>query len=243
MKLRFIDLSSPDLSGSDRYRLCLVFYDLIYKQAFPIADEAEDPSIWLSLLTENPPSPKPELHIVLAVAETDGEEEVVRSSILGGLIYEFYRASEAMLITYLCVAPDTRRKGIAKSLLRRAVDDLKNERGGSIPVFAEAEDPKRREVNSDRLNARIRLTILKHLGFRKIPIRYQQPALAPGKFPVNDLVLLLFTGGQEAGVEPTVLRRFMREFYASLNARLDEPRMFGGRDDDPIPAIPLGESE
>jgi GNAT superfamily N-acetyltransferase len=229
MAFRAFELSDPALPDDVRQRVCLQYYDRIYKAAFPIADEAEDPNIWLRLMRERPPAPQPMLRILLATPEGRLPQDE-SSAILAGIHFEFYRNSGAALVTYLCVRPDMRRHGIAAFLLGRAVETMRSDAGSaSAPLFAEAENPDSFSEPSIRGAASRRLAVLSRLGFREIPIRYRQPALAPGKRPVDHLKFLVWSAEGPAGVKLSTLRAFMREFYSALNAgEPDETRMFGG---------------
>jgi GNAT superfamily N-acetyltransferase len=239
--MRSLDLSAPTLSEDARQRLCWLFYNAIYRQAFPVADETEDPTIWLPLMTATVPPTKPQVHLVLAVTGNGNALDADASSILGGIIYEYYRSSKAALITYLCIAPNMRGKGVARFLVGQAIDDVRRA-NGPLPVFAEAEDPALLQSVVDGRLADTRLSVLSHLGFREIPIRYRQPALGPAKRPVENLKFLLFTAGRPASIDLSRLVEFMHEFYFSLNAQLDERRMFGGIRGKKIMTIPLGKN-
>jgi GNAT superfamily N-acetyltransferase len=240
MSLHTLDLGASTVSPGTRERLCRLYYDLIYRPAFPIADEAEDPTIWLPLMAGEPAWPKSQVHIVVATVGTSRPEEIEAASLVGGIHYEHFRESGAALITYLCVRGDRRRQGVATLLVTDAIADIRRTHG-LIPVFAEAEDPDRLADRETRPAACVRLIILGRLGFREIPIRYPQPALGPGKRPVDHLKFLLFAGGQSATLKLSLLRAFMREFYASLDADLDEAAMFGGLTAADVPTLAMGQ--
>jgi len=238
-----LDLRDRALGDAIRTRLCWLYYDTIYQAAFPVADEAEDPTVWLPLLSSTPPLPAPIVHVLLAVADARPPQEIDSSSLLGGLIFEYFRTSQTALATYLCTRPDLREHGVARFLLARALDALRSEAGPlPVPLFAEAEEPGKQTDPAVRQIAIERLPILARLGFRKIPIRYRQPALGPGKQPLDNLSFLLFTDGKPATISSSVLRAFMREFYAGLKAGPpDEDWMFGGLAGEDIFTLPLDE--
>jgi GNAT superfamily N-acetyltransferase len=241
MKLHAIDLRDAALSHSLRSRLCWLYFDEVYEPAFPIEDEAEDPTVWLPLLAnESEPSGRI-VHAILAIGDDRSPQQIDASSLLGGLILEYYPISKAALATYLCVKPEMRRHGVAKFLLARAVCTLSTHAEASVvPLFAEAENPGEQADAAAQDLAWRRLTILAHLGFRKVPIKYQQPALGPGKRPLETLEFLAYTGGPPTSVDLYVLRGFMREFYASLGARPpDERRMFGDLTAESMPTLSL----
>jgi len=227
--LHIIHLLNEGLPDAERERLCRLFYDTVYKDAFPIADEAEDPSVWLPLLRRIPPEPSPILHVALAIADDRRPDEVDARSLLGGIVFEYFRRSKAALVTYICVRADVRKRGIGRFLLDYAVDHLRAHSAGvEVPLFAEAEDPDRQEDGASRDIARRRLPVLRKLGFREIPIRYRQPSLGPGKEPLDTLKFLLYAPNGPATIGVSVVREFMREFYEGLDAgHPDEVRMFG----------------
>ncbi len=241
MDLHAIDLRDAGLSDALRAHLCWLYYVELYKPAFPIADEAEDPTIWLPLLADKSPHSSLIIHILLATGDGRSPQEIEASSLLGGMIFEYYPVSKTALATYLCVRPKMRGHGIAKFLLARTLEILGTPAEAStVPLFAEAENPRDQPDEATQDLACRRLRILAHLGFRKLPIRYQQPALGPGKRPLETLEFLAFTGGAPASVSLSVLRSFMREFYASLRAGPpDEQRMFGDAAPESLPTLSL----
>ena len=240
MKLRAVDLRDPALTGALRERLCWLYYDEIYRAAFPIADEAEDPSIWLPLIADTQPPPLPIVHLVLAVDDAHGPRDIDASALFGGIIFEYFRISKASLATYLCIKPEMRGHGVARFLIARALDIIgAHAPGVAVPLFAEAENPRDQIDAAVRDGARRRLPILSRLGFRKLPIAYRQPALGPGKRPLDNLEFLVFTDGKPASIKLSVIRGFMREFYDSLSAGPpDEAKMFGACAED-IQALDL----
>lgn len=230
MKLHAIDLRDPTLTAALRERLCWLYYDEIYRAAFPIADEAEDPTIWLPLIADVRAPPSPIVNLVLAIADDRAPQDIDAAALLGGVIFEYFQVSKAALATYLCIKPEMRGHGVAGFLLACALDIIKAQaKGSAVPLFAEAENPMEQVDTAVRASAIRRLPILSRLGFRRLPIKYRQPALGPGKQPLDNLAFLVFTGGKPASVKLSTLRAFMREFYASLGAgEPDEMRMFEG---------------
>jgi len=240
MILHALDLRDPSLSDGLRGRLCWLFYNEIYKAAFPVPDEAEDPTVWLPLLVDGPHK-NPITHLVLAVHDLRPPQAIDAGSLVGGIVFEYFRASRAALATYLCIKPEIRRHGVAKFLLERCLEHIRSDSGGArVPLFAEAEDPDLQSGSALRNEARRRLPILNRLGFRELPIRYRQPALGPGKHPLDGLKFLMFTAGRPATVPLSTLRSFMREFYDVLDAgEPDEAAMFGASGGPDLCALPL----
>ena len=160
---------------------------------------------------------------------------------LGGIHAEYFPLSHTALITYLCVVPEMRRRGISELLLGQIVSVLrKNAAGASIPIFAEAEDPAKLPDSASQQTAYRRLSILSRLGFREIPIKYRQPALGPGKNPVDYLKFLVFSPGSPDTVKSSTVRAFMHEFYKGLDAgEPDDARTLAGLIADDIPTVAL----
>jgi GNAT superfamily N-acetyltransferase len=149
-------------AAADRRRaLCRAFAEQVYVPAFPVRDEREEPEIWLTLMADRPPPPAPSLHLLVA------EEEPGR--VVAGFVHELYRRSGAALGTYLVVAPDGRRQGLAERLLQAGYADLTAEAHAlgikALPLLAEAEDPERLTARGDQEVATQRLAILTRLGF------------------------------------------------------------------------------
>jgi GNAT superfamily N-acetyltransferase len=245
MSFRAFDLSHPALSEEVRQRLCWRYYDQVYKAAFPVADEAEDPTVWLRLFAQRPAPPEPLLRILFAIADTDSSQTIDEVALLGGIHVEYYRASRAALATYLCVAPHARRQGIARFLLKQAVAAVCQDAGSvSVPLFGEAEDPESWSDPSLRTEARQRLVALSRLGFGEVPIRYRQPPLGSNKRFVDNLKFLLLSAGGSASVKLSTLRAFMDEFYQALGAgKPDETRMFGAVQSEDVATVALGGSQ
>ena len=147
MSIDVLDLRNASLSDEAREKLCWRYYERVYKPAFPRLDEAEDPCVWLPLLTGAHQDGKPFLYILLAIPGVAGFGKLDAFSVnglspLGGIHAEYFPLSHTALITYLCVVPEMRRRGISELLLGQIVSVLrKNAAEASIPIFAEAEDP------------------------------------------------------------------------------------------------------
>lgn len=191
----------------------LAAFEALYRRTFTDPAEREDPAQWPPRLYGDLPPPQPRMHLLVAV---DGQE----GHLLGGIAFEYYRDSRCGLLTYLVVAPDGRRRGLGRQLVRGALQRLQQEaraHGAELRgVFAEAEDPDRVGASDDAaMPPRERLTALAHLGARRIDIPYVQPALEGGDGPCRHLLLLAFypPTGPIAG---SVVRDFLHEFYRAL---------------------------
>ena len=192
-----------------RNDLCRDFFNEIYKNAFPNPDEVEGPDTWLPLMSDDVPVGLPLVHMIVA---RDSDE-----SVLGGIIFEFYRKSECWLTTYIAVRPNARRRGIGKALIARVVAAISRQTS-DVTLFAEAEIPERLATPRERHWAWTRLAILAHLGLRRIQIDYVQPALSPDQHPIDSLYLLLYVGERERNaIASARLISFLKEFYAALH--------------------------
>lgn len=202
-----------------RESLCRAFYDRVYREAFPVADEAEDCETWLPLF-ETDEDGKPWLEIIVACAGNAGE--AARAHVIGGIVFEWYRASDAWLITYLAVDPNERRCGVGSALFEAAFASIartQQTRSRERPlVLAEVENPEYVPPAALR-NAYQRLQILYALGLLRIDIPYVQPALDANKRPLHTLFLLAYASRDESvtTVAADRVRRFLVEFYAALD--------------------------
>jgi hypothetical protein len=207
--IRYRDLA--DLDINQRESLLSAFYDQVFKPAFPKADQAEDPSVWLPLIDENGvPQGQPVIHVVLAL---DSGENVA-----GGLIFEHYRISDCWLATYLAIRTDMRNQGIAGGLIEEALRSIRPRGTGRWLFFAEAENPDCISAKDERSAAETRLRIQDRLGFQPLLIQYVQPSLGPGKRQLDDLRLLCRLPQPDCTQVPAArVASFLREFYEALD--------------------------
>ena len=207
--IRYCDLAELDIDR--RESLLSAFYDQVFKPAFPKADQAEDPSVWLPLIDENAvPRGQPVIHVVLAL---DSGENVA-----GGLIFEHYRTSDCWLATYLAIRTDMRNQGIAGGLVEEALRSICLGGPETWLLFAEAENPEYISANDERSAAETRLRILDRLGFQPLLVQYVQPSLGPGKRPLDDLRLLCRVPQPDCTQVPAArVASFLREFYEALD--------------------------
>ena len=206
-----------DLRGRDRPELLSAFTAL-YLNTFTDPSEREDPAQWSERLRHSYPSPQPRTHLVVAL-QADG---VAASSVLGGIVFEYYPASRCGLLTYLVVDRAQRRRGLARRLISTAIGilnhDAQQQSSTLRGVFAEAEDPAKVSAEDAAMSPRERVTALMRLGARWIDIPYVQPALDGGSGRCRHLLLLAFDhdGTQPEGIQGSVVKGFLYEFYQAL---------------------------
>ncbi len=238
LKPHLLNLSN-DVPSELRPALCAMFYDRVYRDAFPKADLAETPEVWLPLMGAAPQPPRPSLHIILALRQRLPATEISETDILGGAILECFHQSGATLLTYICVHPSAGGQGVARSLVARVRSEAEQHaRGEPLLLLAETEKPSSSLSEEDKGAVRRRIVQLDALGFQRIDVGYRQPPLRPGQAPSDDLVLMAHAPEGEELISPRRLRRFLDEFSASLA----EHR--GGAELDLAPGLPIrGESQ
>lgn len=190
----------------------LAAFETLYRRAFTDPAEREDPAQWPPRMYGDLPAPQPRMHLLVAVDEPG-------RNLLGGIAFEYYRDSCCGLLTYLVVAPNWRRRGLARQLVQGALARLQREaqaHGASLRgVFAEAEDPDRIGPDGNALAPGERLAALARLGARRIDVPYVQPALEGGAGPCRHLFLMVFHPPCGAVPGP-VVHGFLHEFYRAL---------------------------
>ncbi|MBV8095523.1 MAG: GNAT family N-acetyltransferase [Acetobacteraceae bacterium] len=198
-----------------REALCRAFEQEVYRTCFDNPDQMEDTATWLPLMQENLPTEKPRVFIIAACLS----QTASGGRIIGGVVFEHYSCGD-WLATYLAIRPEHRRSGLGRMLFDSMLRTIEAHAGQtSWDLYAEAERPDC--VTPERLaEANARLQALAALGFRRVPIAYVQPKLAPDKESASDLMLLWYAGRSEdeaPGPERTRLAAFLQCFYAALD--------------------------
>jgi GNAT superfamily N-acetyltransferase len=204
--LRYLNLRQVD--STERRRLIEKFYNEIYRNEFLNANLAEHPDIWLRLMGDVVPMGQPMVHVVLACEST--------GDILGGVVFEQYRESGCWLLTYLAVHKHSRRQGLASSLLDQVKETIRLVGGTDDLLLLEAKSPLHAENQTEHELAVTRLKIFDRLGIQYFPIDYVQPALAPGKYPLADFLLLLYCKTPiHNEIATSRIITFLKELYTS----------------------------
>jgi GNAT superfamily N-acetyltransferase len=135
-------------------------------------------------------------------------EDPAVSRLAGLLLAEVFDARSGWIITYVVVAPEMRGHGLGRRLIDHASAVVRQRlHDQEALLFAETE-------KGDGPFVRDRFTFLARAGFRRLDFAYVQPALAPGKMPVTDLLLLCRTSSPS--VDADRIAAFLRRFYASI---------------------------
>lgn len=208
----------------------------LYNKTFTNPLERESPSEWPNRMWQDAKAPQPSTHLLVSLASSGPDEQCV----VGGLIFEHYRASHCGLLTYLVVEQDWRQKGIAKALVDKALAILiqkERDSGGQLKaVFCETENPHFVPDEQSVMPTCERLNILLNLGARLIDLqKYIQPPLVGGEGPCEHLLLMAFDrpGCLEADIdnEPAkiiggeVIYDFLNEFYRAQGVDCPEEDM------------------
>jgi len=250
------DVDLYDLRGRPpalRDAECRAFFDEVYGPSFPDPAIREEVDTWLELLAAEPVPPRPRLHVIVAAERGKDADERGRR-IIAGFVCEYYARSDAALGTYMVVARDARRRGLAGRLLahgQRVLAADAGRPGGAGPVlFAETEAPARSK-HEPAVDVAARLAALARLGFLRCELPYVQPPLGPGKPPVDWLLLLVHAPSLAAGpggggtLAARTVEGFLRDFYESLGVSAPDEhgaframqRWLAARD--PVPLLPL----
>ena len=210
-----IDLRTDVSLSAKRQELCEAFYKDVYLKAFSKPGQSESPGTWLPLMNSDLPPPSPILHLIVARRKSGQDADQV----IGGIVIEYFRGSRTALVTYLVVAPEARRRGLARRLLDAAVQKVTADNGDKRPlILGEVERPEAQASGADRAQAVARLGIIGSLGGLLVVIDYVQPSLGEGKPPLDDLSLVTFParGAATKSLRATQLKTFIAEFYESL---------------------------
>lgn len=204
-----------DLKEGHRPDLLGAFVSL-YDRTFTDPTEREDPAEWDDRLWAKPPPGQPVTHLVVAEPAPPARE------VPGGLLFEYYPESRCGLLAYLAVDPRHRRQGLARRLIERAMQILREDAGrfgGELRmVFAETEDPTLVGAGRGSMPPRERLKAFSRLGAAWVDVPYVQPQLCGGSDRGRHMMLLAFgpDGIAPRIIDGSMLREFLDEYYRSL---------------------------
>jgi GNAT superfamily N-acetyltransferase len=209
-----------DLRETKDESLLQAVYTDLYVPNFPMANEAEDPSVWRPLLwNEVPCPPQPLLRVLVAGHQLRKPDSRV---LVGFIFLELYRQSGCGLVTYIAVGSGFRGRGVAGRLLRdaetRLLDDARRHPVTLQAIFGEVNNPERVSPAQDSMDPRDRVRLFDRLGVRWVPMHYVQPPLGPNQSKCYslDLVVMPRNGRPQDRISGSVITGFLHEFYRAL---------------------------
>jgi GNAT superfamily N-acetyltransferase len=150
----------------------------------------------------------------LIVAEVDGR-------VVGGALFHWLADAGSGFSSFLGVAREFRRQGIARRLHEERFRILDRAAGGHVPgVFIDVVSPTRlsrqeleheRQAGSDPWDRR---RAFEHLGFKQVDIHYEQPVGGPRGGPVTILDLLYCPEEPAATVATRLVVATMRAYWS-----------------------------
>lgn len=194
-------------------------YQDLFLSSFPLPEEQDDPTRWLSALWGNRRDSPSILHVLVIGLHLHDE---VRRSIWGFIFASYRKTVEVGFISYIAVRAEQRRKGIGRLLLRRAIEQLESDasRNGQVlrAVLAEVNDPTKVSRDEDSIDPRERILIMEKLGARLVPVPYVQPELRAGRGRSERMRLVVFPIDEEPFdlLSTSVLHDFLYMFYKGL---------------------------
>jgi GNAT superfamily N-acetyltransferase len=189
----------------------------LYKKAFTGA-EYEQPSELRDRLTAKP-SNLPHANLIVFGTNLSNLNLM---QVYGGIFFEYYQESCCGLLLYIVVAPEHRKKGIAKRLVTEARMALKKIAQSSDrhlkAIFADTKGSIPRQSKQEQIEILARLKILSRLGAKWIDIPFFHPPFGLKTAPFGGFILLNFP---ELLSHPFFLERktivsFLDEYYRSF---------------------------
>ena len=146
----------------------------------------------------------------------------LENNLAAGQVIDWYKESQCIHLTYLVVAPNYRKKGIAKEILSSGLNIIIKEIQDRYSIqiraaFFESNIPSK--TVKDSFDPLLRLNIFSKLGAKWIDIPYTQPALDSEKEKVDNLLLLTFpiANSKTDGIEADVVIGFLANLYKCLS--------------------------
>lgn len=211
-----------DGTNLNQYEQLLLEYEQrIFVSAFPDPDERE--SFVDDIIPRIKGSDNPLLCTFCVLATDDN------STIVGGLVADWYPKCEAMELIYIAVDPTKRESKIGGNLLNNGIELIKSaleQRKESLQaIFLEIDIPTTVLDAANSMDPIARLKVWDAWGAKRIPINYTQPPLSKGKQPVSNLMLMCLTGHGtdiEEFIPTELLKNFLTDFYKGLEAETSE---------------------
>ena len=207
------DLLTVDVTNATHCALLREAYDGVYTEAFPLADERVEFSLWLDLADPKSAAPV-RLPIILAGRDLYGEKPEIDGISVG----MYYTDSQTALIGYNAVSPKCQGQGLGSAMqnaLRHEFNAIASSRGDSLRgVFVEVNDPAKETSQQDQFDPAKRMMIYRKWGAFDVPVTYVQPALGPESEKFRDAKLLYYPVN---GAHPTVTATgdFLDSMYKS----------------------------
>jgi hypothetical protein len=150
----------------------------------------------------------------LIVAESDGR-------VVGGALFHWLADAGSGFSSFLGVAREFRRRGIARRMHEERFRILDRAAGGPVPgVFIDVVNPTRlsaeelrreREAGSDPWDRRL---AFERMGFKQVDIRYEQPVGGPNGGPVTILDLLFCPREPRPTIATELVVATMRAYWS-----------------------------
>lgn len=189
----------------------------LYESGFPDPNEREEFETILNRVSGSKSTTEP--HSVLIITTSDENS----NEVTGGQIADWYEKSRCIHLTYIIIAENQRKKGIARTLIGNGIPMLikKIRREHHIEinnVFFESNIPWKTKKENDNFDPEQRLATFSHLGAKWIDIPYVQPALDPRKEKADNMFLLSFPQFNLHGseLECKEISGFLDELYQGL---------------------------
>ena len=181
------------------------FYDNIYVKCFPNENERESFENILYYLNESDNHEDYTFYVFL-YKDYDTRE------VQGGLIFDCFFDINIGFLEFLAVKPNCQSKGIGDKLYRTAYNILYSYEVRYI--FGEIDKP---EYNNQKVKKY--LYMWKHRGYKRVEMKYIQPALSENKQPVDNLWLnVLDVFGDKDYIDKDVLFNSLEWYFrCSMN--------------------------
>ncbi len=182
----------------------------LYQMLFPVEDERETVDNLKKYLTNINSSVEHFSYFIIYAEENNYP--------IGILIGDYFKDSHTRIIEYVGVAPEWRKKGIAKKLIDKFFSLCPEDEKGKINgTFIEVEDPL-----DERNKKESSTPFWDLLGYEVVQLRYICPPLSEGKKPATNLILMYKSELGET-LEPLALMSFL-ESYFKYSMPYENPR-------------------